>query len=578
MELTGLVNSAMEELFDRLTSLAGRVLDAPWAFVTLVDDERSFWKSCFGINATDDADRSNPVEESFCQYVIATGEPLLIDDAREDPRTNTNPSIAKLGVVAWAGYPLSSASGEVLGTFCVADDKPRHWTGDDSITLSTLAAAATSEIQLRTALRVANSVAIELSAQVANGKELQRRSERFIDLAHALSQASTAAEVSHIVSTAGRDVLQSQFLNVHLLDESRRATTVDHALPIDSSIAESYAVIPLDLVTPAATVISSRLPVEAPTFADYERQWPSVAPDAYRVGLRSAAAWPLILPSGDVIGALSVGWASEIEFSPLLRIAGEALTQMCVVALKRERLSDARNSFLMALHKALIPPLPEVVGLDIAARYLPARDDVGLGGDWYDVVQVSPTLTAVIVGDVCGHGIEAAAIMSQLRGSINTLVRVHPDELAEVFNQAELLYPRKPDFIATISIHLVDTATNTLTYISAGHPPSVLVTADGSASAIEHGRRPVFGYGRHDTNVGRMAFGAGDVLVAFTDGLVEHRHATLDQGIQNIATITGSVCSAPVETIAATIDESIGNERRDDIAFIVIKRVEQNAG
>ncbi|MCU1361719.1 MAG: Serine phosphatase RsbU, regulator of sigma subunit, partial [Ilumatobacteraceae bacterium] len=158
---TGLIESGLELVFDRLTQLAGAVLGTPWAFVTLVDDRRSFWKSCFGTGAITVADRQNRVEESFCQYVVATGEALLIDDARVDLRTKSNPSIASMGVIAWAGCPVRSASGEVLGTFCVVSDEVRHWTDDDAGVLETLAAAAASEIQLRTALQGATDTAVQ---------------------------------------------------------------------------------------------------------------------------------------------------------------------------------------------------------------------------------------------------------------------------------------------------------------------------------------------------------------------------------------------------------------------------------
>jgi len=149
---TGLLDTPAEEPFDRLARLASTLLDAPLAFVTVVDDRRSFWKSCIGVDATDLAERQNQVEQSFCQYVIGTQEPLIVDDAARDPRTRGNPSIAAMGVAAWAGFPVHSPDGQVLGTFCVVDTRVRAWSERDVNVLSTLSLAASGEIALRVAL------------------------------------------------------------------------------------------------------------------------------------------------------------------------------------------------------------------------------------------------------------------------------------------------------------------------------------------------------------------------------------------------------------------------------------------
>jgi GAF domain-containing protein len=121
-------------------------MDAPYAFVTIVDDTRSFWKSSFGDVG---GARQNAVGDSFCQYVIEVDGPLLIDDARIDPRSASNPSIDSMGVVAWAGHPIRDSDGEVLGTFCVVDTRVREWTPADGRTLEALASAVAREIHLR---------------------------------------------------------------------------------------------------------------------------------------------------------------------------------------------------------------------------------------------------------------------------------------------------------------------------------------------------------------------------------------------------------------------------------------------
>lgn len=147
---TGLLDTAGEEAFDQLTRLAARLLDAPFAFVTIVDDTRSFWKSCFGITSTDIADRQNPVEESFCQYVVSSGAALVVGNTVDHDLTSTNPSNDSMGVRAWAGYPIRDREGNVLGTVCAVDTVERTWSDEDREVLRLLADAASTEIQLRT--------------------------------------------------------------------------------------------------------------------------------------------------------------------------------------------------------------------------------------------------------------------------------------------------------------------------------------------------------------------------------------------------------------------------------------------
>lgn len=165
---TGLLDTGPEEPFDRLTRLAASLLGAPYAFVTIVDETRSFWKSRAGVDTADPALRQNGVEESFCQYVIGTDAELIVTDARRDPRTRLNPSIESMGVIAWAGFPVRSRDGSVLGTFCAIDTVVRDWTPHDIEVLETLAHAATGEIALRGAVddaRAATARAEDAAAQ-----------------------------------------------------------------------------------------------------------------------------------------------------------------------------------------------------------------------------------------------------------------------------------------------------------------------------------------------------------------------------------------------------------------------------
>lgn len=142
---SALLDSDREAIFDELTKTAAVLLDAPFAFMTAVDDTRSYWKSTFGI---DDGTRQNAVGDSFCQYVIERRDGLIVGDATRDPLTSENPSIESMGVRAWAGFPVYLGE-YVLGSFCVVDQRPRAWTDEDRRVLHSLAKLASREIELR---------------------------------------------------------------------------------------------------------------------------------------------------------------------------------------------------------------------------------------------------------------------------------------------------------------------------------------------------------------------------------------------------------------------------------------------
>ena len=156
---SALLDTAPEDDFDDLTRMAALVVGAPFAFATVVDEARSFWKSRYGIPA--DGPNQNHVEESFCKYVVRSQRELIVTDASIDERTRDNPSVAVMGVRAWAGFPLLAPNGEVLGSFCIVDTAPREWSERDLEVIRTLAAAASREVALRAA------VASERSAREA---------------------------------------------------------------------------------------------------------------------------------------------------------------------------------------------------------------------------------------------------------------------------------------------------------------------------------------------------------------------------------------------------------------------------
>jgi hypothetical protein len=145
---SGLLDSPPAEEFDRITELVRRVLAVPVALISLVDEERQYFKSHAGLPEPWAARRQTPLSHSFCQYAVQSGEPLVVADAREHPLLKDNLAIPDLGVIAYAGVPLITEDGHALGSLCAIDHKPRFWTAEQIEVLSALAKLTLGEIKL----------------------------------------------------------------------------------------------------------------------------------------------------------------------------------------------------------------------------------------------------------------------------------------------------------------------------------------------------------------------------------------------------------------------------------------------
>ncbi|GCE31513.1 hypothetical protein KDA_69970 [Dictyobacter alpinus] len=167
------MDSSSEEAFDRFTKLAALILEIPVSLVSLVDKDRQYFKSYYGLPEPWASQQQTPLSHSFCQYVVASHEPLIVTDAREEAWLANNLAIPDLGVIAYLGFPLE-VEGQALGSFCAIDDKPRVWSEREIRIMKELAQFVTTEIALR----------MEVTERQKAEKQLRESEERFRTLAN----------------------------------------------------------------------------------------------------------------------------------------------------------------------------------------------------------------------------------------------------------------------------------------------------------------------------------------------------------------------------------------------------------
>lgn len=170
---TGLLDTPPDESFDRLTRLAARLTGAPVAFVSLLDADRDFYKSAFGLGEPLRTTREL-TGRTFCHYALTSNEALVLEDVTQAAVFRDVPTVQSLGVRAYIGIPLRTDDGHVLGSFCAVDFKPKQWTEQDVEVLVELAHSALREIRLRKALQDADALNQQLLAQLQKVDELNR--------------------------------------------------------------------------------------------------------------------------------------------------------------------------------------------------------------------------------------------------------------------------------------------------------------------------------------------------------------------------------------------------------------------
>ena len=201
-------------------------------------------------------------------------------------------------------------------------------------------------------------------------------------------------------------------------------------------------------------------------------------------------------------------------------------------------------------------------GITLAARYLPGSVGVDVGGDWYDAIQLEDGRVGLVVGDVVGKGVQAAAMMGQLRNALRAFAFEHTDPGEVVSRLGRLVDGMLEAPFATLAYLVVDPRTCRLRYAVAGHPPPLVVSPDGSAGFLEGGRTlPIGVDGSATFETGDAELAEGATIVLYTDGLVERRGRSLDEGLGLLAGFASQSDGDPEELVETLIAELLGDGR-----------------
>ncbi|WP_060885931.1 SpoIIE family protein phosphatase [Streptomyces caniscabiei] len=293
-------------------------------------------------------------------------------------------------------------------------------------------------------------------------------------------------------------------------------------------------------------------------------------------GLRSAAIAPIRGPRA-VLGALTLGLSerpgafTDAELTLLDDIARRA-----GLALENARLYQRQRHIAETMQRHLLPQMPEVPGLRMAARYESASKSSQVGGDWYDVFTLADGATAVAIGDVVGHNIDAAAGMAQVRNMLRAYawaLEEPPSSIVERLDRAVVNVTEAS--MATLIFGRVERGEDTwaLRWTNAGHPPPLLITHDGRSRFLDEEHDHLLGTGliraRTDT---LTPLPPKSTLVLYTDGLIESPGHTLDRGLARLRQHAAALVHRPLHVFCdLLLERARPVDNDDDVALLVFR-------
>jgi GAF domain-containing protein len=304
---------------------------------------------------------------------------------------------------------------------------------------------------------------------------------------------------------------------------------------------------------------------------DIEAVQPGRSADARGFGIRGGIAVPLIA-RGEPRGVVSFAFRDVRRVRDTdVMYAVNGLAARAAIALDNAQRFDDERTALRILAETLLPSgLPRVPGFEFAARYVAASGAVG--GDWFDIQALDEGAFLVGVGDVAGHGMAATARMSELRHTARTLARWHRRPRALLTELARFASEAEQPLLTTVAYGRVRTATGRGRWASAGHPPAIHVRRGtpvvlGAPHGPPLGVKPPPEYGD-----GPLGLDPGDLLVLYTDGVVERRDERIDDGIGRLAELVASAVPGPVDALADTIVEEFCRAPEDDCCVLLVRR------
>jgi serine phosphatase RsbU (regulator of sigma subunit)/anti-sigma regulatory factor (Ser/Thr protein kinase)/transcriptional regulator with GAF, ATPase, and Fis domain len=547
---TDVGDTCLEHALDAVGADAGYVVlvrpgDTPLEMISVLgyeEDELEAWSAL-------DLEADLPVSRAF-----ASGEPVWALTASEMEAFTGRPRHPDRG---WAALPLRTPAG-VRGvlhlsfrTERVLSDGERQW----------LQAVVSQCAQ-----------ALERSLLFDEEQRLRERSERLQQMTADLSNALTRADVAEVVAAGVMATVDADGTTIGIVQEDRQLLRTLAWKGYPEEVVERWLETPLDDEMPGVHAVRRGEPRFYGSFEELHEKFPALSREG--AGGHDSFFFVPLVAGGRANGLLAASWAEARTLSAderrfILSLAGQAGQ-----ALDRASHFESEQTIAATLQRSVLPvSLPRLEGVQLAARYLPGTADLNVGGDWFDAIPLQDGRLGLVVGDVVGKGVQAAATMAQLRNGLRafSLDRMKP---ASTIGRLDRLADEVLDAaFATMVYAVVDPHGLVCRYTSAGHPPALVIHPDGRVELLEGGRGLPLGTGtgaKYSQAV--LELETGSVLLLYTDGLVERRGASIDDGLERLRQAALEAPREPELLLEHILERMVGAaEREDDIALLAAR-------
>jgi GAF domain-containing protein len=558
-ELTNAAQGSPEasEAFDRIAALVSRLLGSEVGLVSLVEADRQFFLGQHGLPEPWSESRQTPLSQSICQMVVTSGTPVQIDDTVADERTLAHDARTVLDVGSYLGVPLFDDNGLALGSLCAIDHRPHAWSGADLDLLVQLSAAARSEMRARVALAVAEQATLGVRV-LADASELLSRTldvdatlEAMLGIVAPTLASASAIYLPHSSHEARRVVVgRAQQGRAGLFGLPQNLERILACEPVQSVLNGSSS--------------ERRIPrqtLEGPS-GDSEAEL-------------------LVIPltsHQDILGVWLIESDRVTEHLDPLKVT-------LLADLARRGAATLRNAFAfgrerdvsLRLQHDLLGDLPDIDGLDACAIYEPSAVGLEVGGDWYDLAVTPSGAVLATLGDVTGHDLQAAAAMGRLTAAIRCYGH---DGLSPVrilgrldgFSDQLLGDGLYATGVCLRLSAISDRTGWNLELTNAGHPPPLLIPKEGDPRLLQARSEPLLGMGQPTRTALRTHLEEGDILILYSDGLIEHRNEHPDSAVSRLLTIANSLdATGPIDDYCRKLLVEATPSHEDDIAVLVLR-------
>jgi len=550
------IDDLLTELLDRTTD----ILQTDTAAILLLDNETGLLhaRAAKGIEEEVEQGVKLPLGRGFAGRVAADRRQVFVPDV--DNAEILNPILRQKGIRSLLGAPLM-VGGRLLGVLHVGTLQPREFTDEHREMLQFVADRA--------------ALAIDHAQLYEDERRAREAAERAVTRMRAIQRVTEAAlsalsldELLDELLVRIRDMLQADTAAILMLEGDGTMMRARAAKGIEEEVEQGVR-IPIGRGF-AGCVAAERRPVFVPDIDEAD----IFNPILREKGIRSLLGVPLLV-AGDVLGVLHVGSLTPRTFTAedaeLLQLAADRAAQAIhhAQAYEQRRVAEA-------VQRALLPQeLADIPGIEAAARYLPAAQAERLGGDWYDLFPLPDGRIGMAIGDVVGRGLDAASLMAQLRTTLRAYA-LQGQDTAAVLSGVDDVLGYIGETTMTTGVYLViDLATDTVTLASAGHPPPLVIAPDGSASFLEVVGGVALGVSATSSyREERFELLAGSTILLYTDGVVEVRGESLDDGLERLRVIAGRGHPTVEALCDAIVNELVAGARSADDVALVAARIE----